>query len=467
MSGMSQIPLDVFTYNAMKKYTKQVVEDRAIPDFKDGLKPVQRKILWAMYKMGLFHNLAYKKSARVAGEVMGKYNPHGDCYPAIVNLAQANRKYNLVQGQGNWGSWAGDGAAASRYTECKLSEFSDVVLLDKDYLKIIPYEDNYDGTEEEPVYLPARLPISLMGNIQGLGVGTRTGLPCFTLESLVDVCTFYLKNKTMPVDLEKRLQFTGIYGGHCISTEEEIKDLIYKGNSTITFEPEYQVFKDRIEITGIQDDFNFPKMTENLEELSEVKSVKDEGDRKIKICVYLNCKFNDEKAISKIKKKLQTKTLYTINILNRLSDSNTNEVEANYRETNICKLLENWCKFRCKLEKDYLIYKISLVNKDIIYQQLLLKAAENVKIIFQALQQDNSKEYIIQQLSLSEEEADIILDLPVKRLSKLDAEKTKITLDNLNKNIDDLKNKLNNVIDEVITDLLSLKEKFKNAGIKH
>ena len=459
--SIPQIDLDQFTYNALKKYTKQTVMDRALPDFKDGLKPVQRKILWSMYKMGLFHNLAYKKSARVSGDVMAKYSPHGDCYPAIVNLAQAYRKYNLVQGQGNWGSWSGDPAAASRYTECKLSEFSDVVLLDKDYLAVVPYEDNYDGSEVEPVYLPARLPVCLMGNIQGIAMAVRTGLPCFSLSSLADVCIYYLKNKEMPENLEEILQFENIYGGKCCSSKEEIKTFIETGNGTITFEPDYEIFKDRIEITGIQDNFDFEKVASSLEDLSEVKSVKDEGDSKIKIVIYLNCKVTDKKAMDKILKKIQTKVLYSTNILNRVWKDE--EVEANYRETNIKKLIANWCKFRLKLEKDHLNYQISILNKDIAYQKLLLKAAENVKIIFKALQEEDTKSIIMEELQINSEQAETILNLPIKRLSKLDSEKTKITLDNFFNQLDTLNDKLNNVIKVVVEDLTFLKGKFSNA----
>lgn len=456
------ISLTDFTYSALKRYTIQTVQDRAIPDFKDGLKPVQRKILWCMYKLGLFHNLAYKKSARVAGEVMGKYHPHGNSYPAIVNLAQAYRKYNLVQGQGNWGSYSGDSAAAERYTECRLSEFSDVILLDKDYLEIVPYTDNYDGTEKEPVYLPARLPVVLLANASGIAMAVRTGLPCFTIDSIIDVCIYYLSNRTLPIDLEKRLDFTNTYGGRCVSTEQELKEYFKTGSGSITFEPEYELFKDRIEITGIPDNFDVEKILDHLDELSEVKSVRDEGGEQVKIIINLNCKSSDSKAIEKILKKLRTKFLYSTNVLNRMVDKN-GEIQVKYRETNIPKIIENWCHFRLKLEKDHLNYLKQQVEKDIAYQNLLLKAAENTKLIFQALQEEDTKNIIQTQLQLSNEQAEIIMNLPIKRLSRLDKEKTKITLDNFNKNLESLNNKLNNVLEVVIEDLKFIKEKFGNG----
>lgn len=457
---MEIIPLHVFTHDAIKKYTKQVVEERAIPDMKDGLKPVQRKILWAMFKMGLFHNLAYKKSARVAGEVMGKYSPHGDCYPAIVNLAQAYRKYNLVQGQGNWGSYSGDPAAAARYTECRLSEFSDIVLLDKDYLQVIPYTENYDGSETEPVYLPARLPVILMGNIQGIAIAVRSGLPCFTIESLIDVCIYYMKKNSLPVALENSLEFTNIYGGKCISSKEDIKNYIETGNASIAFEPDYEIFKDKIEITGIQDNFDLEKIISTLEEMPEVKAVRDEGSAKIKIVIYFNKNISKESQ-EKILKKLQTKFLYSTNILNRIVKDN--EVITNYRETTIRKLLENWCKFRLKLEKDHLNYQIETLKKNIEYQELLVKIAENLKSIFKALQSQDTPKELKKLLDLNDKQIDIVLNLPIKRLSKLDLEKTKKTLDNLKKDLETLYSKLNNVRQVVIEDLKFLKGKFIDA----
>lgn len=459
MSHIEQIPLHLFAEDAMRDYIKETVTSRALADAKDGLKPVQRKILWAMFKLGLFHNLAHKKSAKVSGEVMAKYNPHADCYPAIVNLAQAQKKYNFVDGQGNWGGYSGDSPAASRYTECRLSKLAEDCLLDKDYLKVIPYEDNYDGTEKEPVYLPARLPFALLNGVQGIAAAVRTGLPCFEMASLIDRCIYFLKHKELPIEEALKIKFTTIYGGKCISPEEDIRVFLETGNGSILFEPTYIIYKDRIELVGLQDNFDFDKTIEKLEELSEVKNVKDEGTGNIKICIYLNCKYNDTKAIDKIRKVLQTRMLYTTTILNRLPKED-GSVNANYKETTILKVITNWCKFRVMLEKRYLQYLIQEQEKNIKYQELLLKASKNLKIIFDALKEENTEEVIIDRLQVTKEEAKIILDLPVRRLSKLDSSKTEDLLCKYKENLKDLQNRLNNPIDEVIKDLEKLKKEF-------
>lgn len=459
---MEQMPLHEFTYDSIKKYIIETVEDRAIPEFKDGLKPVQRRILWTMYNLGLFYNLATKKSARVSGEVMGKYHPHANCYDSIVKLAQASKKYNFVDGQGNWGSYnPADSAAAERYTECKLSKLANIALLDKNYLKVVPYMDNYDGTEKEPVYLPARLPFILLNRTQGLATAVRTFLPSFEMSVLIDVCIAYLKNND--VDFKKfNWSFVGTYGGRCLSSKEDIIKFIETGSGSIQFEPNYEILKDKILITGIQEDFKMDSVSEALEELSEVKSVRDESSGKnIRIAIYLNCKNTDKAALDKIKAKLYTRDNYATNILHR--EFINGQVIAHYNETNVIKLIKNWCKFRIKLEKDYLNLLIKQKQEEISYQNLLLSASNNIKIIYEALKEEDPEKYLMEKLSWSKDSASTVLDLQIRRLSKLSAKKTEDTLNNLKKDLNNLEKKLINIIDTVIKDLQYLKKEFCSA----
>ena len=374
-----------FTEEAIKKYIKETVEERAIPDFKDGLKPVQRRILWDMYKQGLFHNLAHRKAAKVVGDVIARFHAHSDqgTYTAMVNMAQPNKKYYFIHGQGNWGSWSGDPAAAMRYTECKLSELADDCLLNKDYLKVVPYVDNFDGTEKEPIYLPARLPFALMSNLSGIATAVRTCLPCLEIGSLVDCCIYYLKNKDLPTTEISKLKFDDIYGGKCVSTQEEIMKLFTDGIASLTFEPAYNVYKDKIELIGIPDGFDFDKVAEKLEELPEVKSVKDESTKDIKIGIYLAKSYNKD-SLEKILSKTRVKFNYSINILNRQIQGE--DLQANYKETSVLAVIKNWCKYRVRLEKDYLGNLIKEKQADIDYQSLLYKASTNLKVIFKALQ---------------------------------------------------------------------------------
>ena len=597
-----------FAKNAMSDYIEETVTNRAIPAFQDGLKPVQRKILWAMYKMGLFYNLSHKKSAKVTGEVIAKYHPHGDCldgeteiysasgniykikdlvgkefpvwcwdkdkkslvtqiatnfrtvkkdnlytinlsnggkirasgnhpilmenceykkvedlqindcifggfvnqhsgeaifskgglsidkieketgdfllydftvpvfenmmiktsensfaivhnsavYQAMGNMAQAFQKYNFIDGQGNWGAWSGELPAASRYTECRLSELAQTCLLDKDYLKVVPMVDNYDGTEKEPVYLPARLPFILLLNISGIATAVRTGLPSFDLKALAEVCIDYLKTGKMKTD--EIIPITTINGGKCISTKEEQLEFYKTGSGVLKFQPSYIMGKDRMIITGVQDDFNFEKVSDNLLDLPEIKSVKDEGSTEIKIGVYFKGNL-DQKALDKIISKTQTKCIYSTNILiNKVNEENV--PKAKYKETNIYSLIKNWCKFRVGLEIKHLKNQICEIDSDLKYQNTLLLAGKNLDIIFQSLKDKDPKSYLLGKLRCSEEEIDIILNLAVKRLSRLSTLETEKKIADLENQKSDLQKKLEKPEKEVIKDLSKLKEKF-------
>ena len=160
-------------------YAMSVIVDRALPDVRDGLKPVHRRILYSMWKMGLRSNASFKKSARIVGDVLGKYHPHGDLavYDAMVRMAQEfAMRYPLVRGQGNFGSVDGDGAAAMRYTEAKLAGLAEELLFDIEK-ETVPFRPNYDGTEQEPVILPGKLPNLLLNGTLGIAVGMATNIP--------------------------------------------------------------------------------------------------------------------------------------------------------------------------------------------------------------------------------------------------------------------------------------------------
>lgn len=193
-------------YSEMKKsyidYSMSVIVGRALPDVRDGLKPVQRRILYGMGHLGITPDKPYKKSARIVGEVMGKYHPHGDSsiYEAMVRMAQDfSMRYMLVDGHGNFGSVDGDGAAASRYTEARMSPFSMEMLrdIDKD---TVDFVDNYDGEEKEPVVLPSRYPNLLVNGSSGIAVGMATSIPPHNLGEVIDGTVYLIDNPDCTVD---------------------------------------------------------------------------------------------------------------------------------------------------------------------------------------------------------------------------------------------------------------------------
>ncbi|MEA3485876.1 MAG: DNA gyrase subunit A, partial [Candidatus Aerophobetes bacterium] len=217
-------------------YAMSVIIGRALPDARDGLKPVQRRILYAMQGLGLFSNKSYKKSARLVGEVLGKYHPHGDIavYDALVRMAQGfSLRYPLVDGQGNFGSTDGDPPAAMRYTEVRLSPMAEEMLqdMDKETVNFLP---NFDNSLKEPSILPAKIPNLLLNGSSGIAVGMATNIPPHNLNELVDACIEMIKNpKVSSEDLLKIVKGPDFPTGGIILGREGIKEAYTKGRGKI------------------------------------------------------------------------------------------------------------------------------------------------------------------------------------------------------------------------------------------
>jgi len=206
MSDIGKI-LEVEITNEMQRsyldYAMSVIVARALPDVRDGLKPVHRRIIYAMQRLGLTHSAHYKKSATIVGEVLGKYHPHGDTavYDAMVRMAQDfAMRYPLVDGQGNFGSVDGDSPAAMRYTEARLASIADSLLWDLDK-NTVDFVDNYDGSHQEPVFLPAVLPNLLINGSSGIAVGMATNIPPHNLREIVDATVHLIENPDATVEV--------------------------------------------------------------------------------------------------------------------------------------------------------------------------------------------------------------------------------------------------------------------------
>ena len=199
---LQEIELDDKMRASYLDYAMSVIVSRALPDVRDGLKPVHRRVLYGMLGLGLRHNVAFRKSATVVGEVLGKYHPHGDAavYDALVRMAQDfNMRYPLVEGQGNFGSIDGDNPAAMRYTEVRLTELAEELLADIDKATV-PFVDNFDGRHQQPVVLPARLPNLLLNGSDGIAVGMATKIPPHNLAELIDAITVLIENPDASVE---------------------------------------------------------------------------------------------------------------------------------------------------------------------------------------------------------------------------------------------------------------------------
>ena len=202
IKNVQDVDLNASMKSSFLSYAMSVIVDRALPDARDGLKPVQRRILYDMTELGMSYSSQFKKSARLVGDVMGKYHPHGDSaiYDATVRMAQPfSYRYPLVYGHGNFGSIDGDGAAAMRYTECKMMKITEEMLKDIDK-NTVPFQDNYDSTEQEPLYLPSAFPNLLCNGAVGIAVGMATNIPPHNLREVVDGYLAYMDNNDITTE---------------------------------------------------------------------------------------------------------------------------------------------------------------------------------------------------------------------------------------------------------------------------
>ncbi|MDD5617593.1 MAG: DNA gyrase subunit A, partial [Candidatus Omnitrophica bacterium] len=274
-------------------YAMSVIVGRALPDIRDGLKPVHRRILYAMHELSLDHSKAYKKSARIVGEVLGKYHPHGDVavYDSLVRMVQDfSLRYPLIEGQGNFGSIDGDAPAAMRYTEARLARISDEILRDieKDTVDFTP---NFDGSLEEPVLLPASLPNLLVNGSGGIAVGMATNIPPHNLSEVIDATMYLIDNpEAQPKDLMKYIKGPDFPTGGIICGREGIKNAFTTGRGKIALRAKINTEqqksgKDLIVITEIPYQVNKSNLIEAIAELvtekkiEGISNIRDESDK--------------------------------------------------------------------------------------------------------------------------------------------------------------------------------------------
>jgi len=292
MARIIPISIEEEMKSAYLDYAMSVIIGRALPDARDGLKPVQRRILYAMGELGLYHNKPYKKSARVVGEVLGKYHPHGDApvYEALVRMAQDfTMRYPLIDGQGNFGSMDGDPPAAMRYTEVRLSRIAEEFLadIDKETVDFVP---NFDGSFEEPVVLPTRIPNLLLNGASGIAVGMATNIPPHNLSEVMDALIALIENPLLDVDeLLNYIKGPDFPTGGIIAGKDEIVKAYRTGRGNIRVRGRVKVEtrgkKVSLVITEIPYQVNKASLVEKISllaeegKLGEIQAVRDESDR--------------------------------------------------------------------------------------------------------------------------------------------------------------------------------------------
>lgn len=455
-------------------YSMSVIIGRALPDARDGLKPVHRRILHAMNEMHLGKSAKYKKSAAIVGEVLGKYHPHGDIavYDALVRLAQDfSMRIPVVDGQGNFGSIDGDGAAAMRYTEARMTALTEELLkdIDKDTVDFIP---NYDDSQSEPDVLPARVPHLLLNGSSGIAVGMATNIPPHSLDELIDGLLVVLEDKEASLEaVMEHIKGPDFPTGGTIFGKKGIIDAYRTGRGRIKLRAKTHIEKkpnkDVIVVDELPYQVNKAKLIETIAELAKEKSiegiaeVRDESDREgIRMVIELKRDAMSEIVLNNLYKSTQLEITFGVIML-----------AINNKEPKIFTLLE--------LLKLFLHHRKTVIIRRTIYDlQEARKRAhilEGLKIALDNIDEvialirtspdyDSAKAGLMSKFALSEAQSKAILDMRLSKLTGLEREKLEAELEGLMKLIAELESilKSEEKIENIIKDeLLDIKEKFK------
>lgn len=433
-----------FVEKQLKIYGHETNLERSVPDYRDGLKPVARRVLWAMNQLPKDQNI---KSARIVGDTMGRYHPHADVgiYGALATMV--NHSVPPVTGIGGWGTLI-DSPAAMRYTNAKLSQFGKL-FFGRHYIPITQCVPSFDGKDKEPVVLPALLPNLLFNGTQGIGVGMRTTIPGFTPSSVLRMLVRILeREKLTPLDFAKGLDFYSQYGGKVPKTKVNLKNIealmgSTKGSVLWTVPLEVIREKKQIRIKEYGPKLNPIKLVEEtLKPMSEVAQVYNESGLNYVIQARKDLNFNEfDKLVLKVQKAVDSRVSYEIYVTERNPDErDPDKYTTEFLTTSIPDLMMRWLKWRVNLEAQSLDYRISLVEKEIAYIKLMIFACSKLDIIFQCLKRktDDHAEWLAKALKITLEQANMILDLKVRQLSKLDEEALKERLKDANERLKDL-----------------------------
>jgi len=427
-------------------YAMSVIVSRALPDVRDGLKPVHRRILYAMYEQGITHDQPHKKSARIVGDVMGKYHPHGDAavYETMVRMAQGfSMRYPLIDGQGNFGSIDGDPAAAMRYTEARLSKIAGEMLqdLDKDTVDFVP---NYDGSLKEPSVLPSKLPNLLLNGSTGIAVGMATNIPPHNLRELGKAIVHLIDEPDVPLgDLMVDLPGPDFPTGAYIIGRAGIESAYQTGRGSIIIRAKSEIEEgirdtSRILFTELPYQVNKAKVIENIAELVKagridgISDIRDESDREgIRVVVDLKSGFNANVVLNQLFKHTQLQVSYgIINIV---------LVEGQPQTLPLKSILEHYIHYRSQVIERRTRFELDQAQRRAHILQGLMIALDNldrvIALIRASPSPNEAKDGLMMEFTLSEEQAKAILDMRLQRLTGLEREKIVAEFTELQKTI--------------------------------
>ena len=431
--GIEKIALRKFTEDAYLNYSMYVIMDRALPHISDGLKPVQRRIVYAMSELGLSAAAKYKKSARTVGDVLGKFHPHGDsaCYEAMVLMAQPfSYRYPLIDGQGNWGAPDDPKSfAAMRYTEARLSKFSEVLLSELG-MGTVEWGPNFDGTLKEPINLPARLPHILLNGVTGIAVGMATDIPPHNVKEVVNAARYLLDHPG--ASLEKIMSFIPAPDfpteAEIITPRADIEKIYQTGRGSIKMRAVYEVDQGEIIINALPHQASSGKVIEQIaqqmqaKKLPMVADIRDESDHENPVRLVVVPRSN------RVDSQMLMQHLFATTDLEKSYRVNLNMIGLNGRPQvkSLPQIINEWLQFRLATVTKRLQYRLDKVLARLHILEGLLVAFLNIDEVIHIIRtEDNPKAELMSRFGLSDKQAEAILELKLRHLAKLEEIKIK------------------------------------------
>lgn len=465
-------PIEVEMRKSYIDYAMSVIVGRALPDIRDGLKPVHRKILYAMYDMGITSTKPHKKSARVVGETIGKYHPHGDqaAYDALVRMAQDfSMRYPLIDGQGNFGSVDGDGAAAMRYTECRLAPIAELMLLDIDK-DTVDFADNFDGSLKEPTVLPTRIPNLMINGSSGIAVGMATNIPPHNLREVVDALIYLIDNPgAETLELMEFIKGPDFPTGGIIYGINGIVEAYSTGKGRIKVRARAEIEeldgKNRIVVTEIPYQVNKANLIESIADLVKEKRIdgivdlRDESDREgLRIVIELRKDVMADVVLNQL--FAHTQMEMTFGVINLVLVDNQPRI-LTLKET-----LQHFIDFRKEVITRRTEYELREARKREHILQGLITAVdeldETLRIIRSSGNAEEARGRLMDRFQLTEEQAKAILDMRLQKLTGLEVEALRAEYDQLQSRIMDLEDILSS--DARIKEIIKAElEEIKNT----
>lgn len=453
-------------------YAMSVIVGRALPDVRDGLKPVNRRILYGLSALGITPDKPHKKSARIVGEVMGKYHPHGDSsiYDAMVKMAQVfSTRYPLVDGHGNFGSVDGDGAAAPRYTEARMSPFSLQMVRDIGK-ETVDFADNYDGEEQEPVVLPSRVPNLLINGSNGIAVGMATSIPPHNLGETIDACVKMIDDDECTVDdLIKIIKAPDFPTGAQIIGKEGAREAYRTGTGKVLVRSECEIEegsrgRTRIVVSSIPYQVNKARLIESMAALVKdkkvegISNIQDESARgNLRIVIDLKKDVNPNVILNRLYKHTQLQTSYSMIMLAL--------VNGEPKILNLYQILEEYLKHQKEVVTRRTRFDLRKAEERAHILEGYVIALDNIDEVIKVIRSayNDAKEKLMIRFSLSEAQAQAILDMRLARLQGLEREKIEEELAELRKRIAYFKELLadeKKLMGVIKDELLEIKKKY-------